>query len=104
MANEIKPTQALYNLRPKCTYTCRDTDGPDWTVEWHAGNPDPEPSRSEIQAEIDRLQAEYDNKQYQRNRAKEYPTLVDQLDDIYHNGIDGWKATIKATKDKYPKS
>ena len=53
MANEIKPTQALYNLRPKCTYTCRDTDGPDWTVEWHAGNPDPEPSRSEIQAEID---------------------------------------------------
>jgi len=26
------------------------------------------------------------------------------LDDIYHNGIDAWKATIKATKDKYPKS
>ena len=37
------------------------------------------------------------------NRAKEYPSIVDQLDDIYHNGIDSWKATIKATKDKYPK-
>ena len=36
-------------------------------------------------------------------RAKEYPSIVDQLDDIYHNGIDGWKATIKITKDKYPK-
>ena len=37
------------------------------------------------------------------NRAKEYPSIADQLDDIYHNGIDGWKATIKTTKDKYPK-
>ena len=32
-----------------------------------------------------------------------YPSIGDQLDDIYHNGIDGWKATIKAIKDKYPK-
>ena len=38
------------------------------------------------------------------NRKQEYPAIVDQLDDIYHNGIDGWKATIKVTKDKYPKS
>jgi hypothetical protein len=37
------------------------------------------------------------------NRAAEYPSWQDQLDDIYHNGIDGWKATIKITKDKYPK-
>ena len=40
---------------------------------------------------------------YKQKRANEYPSVVDQLDDIYHNGIDGWKATIKATKDKYPK-
>ena len=37
-------------------------------------------------------------------RKKAYPTWQDQLDDIYHNGIVGWKATIKTTKDKYPKS
>ena len=49
------------------------------------------------------LQADYDAKQYQRNRAKEYPSIVNQLDDLYHNGIDGWKATIQAIKDKYPK-
>jgi len=36
-------------------------------------------------------------------RKKAYPTWQDQLDDIYHNGIDAWKATIKVTKDKYPK-
>tara|TARA_R100001082_G_scaffold100087_1_gene69077 strand:- start:210 stop:494 length:285 start_codon:yes stop_codon:yes gene_type:complete len=40
---------------------------------------------------------------YKGKRANEYPSVVDQLDDIYHNGIDAWKATIKATKDKYPK-
>jgi len=44
-----------------------------------------------------------DPDQYKFDRAKEYPSIKDQLDDIYHNGIDGWKATIKATKDKYPK-
>ena len=37
-------------------------------------------------------------------RKKAYPSWQDQLDDIYHNGIDAWKATIKATKDKYPKA
>jgi len=37
------------------------------------------------------------------NRKKEYPSMAEQLDDIYHNGIDAWKATIKITKDKYPK-
>ncbi len=40
---------------------------------------------------------------YKSKRAAEYPSIADQLDDIYHNGIDGWKATIKTTKDKYPK-
>jgi len=41
--------------------------------------------------------------EYKYKRENEYPSIVDQLDDIYHNGIDAWKATIKVTKDKYPK-
>ena len=40
---------------------------------------------------------------YDVKRASEYPLIRDQLDDIYHNGIEGWKSTIKAIKDKYPK-
>ena len=40
---------------------------------------------------------------YKGKRQIEYPTIADQLDDLYHNGVDGWKATIKVTKDKYPK-
>jgi len=60
-------------------------------------------SKSDIQAKQTELKTAYDAKKYQRDREKEYPTIADQLDDIYHNGIDGWKATIKVTKDKYPK-
>jgi len=60
-------------------------------------------SKSDIQTKMAELQTEYDNNKYQRDRAAEYPSIQDQLDDIYHNGIDGWKATIKTTKDKYPK-
>ena len=49
------------------------------------------------------LKAEWEAKKYQRDRATAYPSMADQLDDIYHNGVDEWKKTIKAVKDKYPK-
>ena len=51
------------------------------------------------------LQAAWDleNDSYKSQRKAEYPSIEDQLDDIYHNGIDAWKATIKTIKDKYPK-
>ena len=63
------------------------------------------PTEQECTDGLATIQSEFDdaNKTYKLNRANEYPSIVDQLDDIYHNGIDGWKATIKATKDKYPK-
>jgi len=41
---------------------------------------------------------------YQGKRAAEYPSFEDQFDLIYHSGIDAWKAKIKETKDKFPKS
>lgn len=56
-----------------------------------------------VDAEIARLTSEYENNQYQRDRALEYPAIEDQLDDIFHNGVEGWKLTIQAVKDKYPK-
>ena len=52
--------------------------------------------------EKDAIEAEA-TRTYADRREREYPEVVDQLDDIYHNGIDGWKATIKIVKDKYPK-
>ena len=70
-------------------------------ITWHAGTTSI--SEADIKAKQAELQTAYDNKAYQRKRAEEYPSIVDQLDDIYNNGIDAWKATIKTTKDKYPK-
>ena len=40
---------------------------------------------------------------YKEQRALAYPSIPDQLDQIYHEGIDAWKATIAAVKQEYPK-
>ena len=56
-----------------------------------------------VSAKQAELEAAYTAKEYQRSRAAEYPSLADQLDKIYHEGIDAWKAEIKVIKDKYPK-
>ena len=56
------------------------------------------------QSKVDAARTELAKLDYQWKRQREYPSITDQLDDIYHNGIDAWKATIKTTKDKYPKS
>ena len=54
-----------------------------------------------LKALQDAWDLEYDS--YKSKRRAEYPDFASQLDDIFHNGIDCWKATIKTTKDKYPK-
>ena len=58
---------------------------------------------STVKTKINELQADYDSKQYQRDRKVAYPSIEDQLDKIYHSGIDEWKKDIKAVKDKFPK-
>lgn len=42
-------------------------------------------------------------KTYADFRRDEYPSIVDQLDILYHAGFETWKTTIQAIKDKYPK-
>jgi hypothetical protein len=41
---------------------------------------------------------------YKGKRSAEYPAIVDQLDTIFHSGLDAWKEQIQAVKDKYPKA
>ena len=64
------------------------------------------PTEKECTDGLAALQDAWDleNDSYRSKRREEYPDYATQLDDIYHNGIDGWKASIKAIKDKYPKS
>ena len=40
---------------------------------------------------------------YQRQRAAAYPSMADQLDLLYHGGMDAWKAAITAVKEEFPK-
>ena len=97
----IEITEAILAINPTAEVVVRGADIDTCAIEWH--NETAEISKADIKTKIAELQAAYDAKVYQRNRKAEYPAIGDQLDDIYHNGIDGWKATIKVTKDKYPK-
>ena len=69
-----------------------------WTVNGLA-----EPTAEQIASYETAANAEENLATVRNLRQYNYPSIVDQLDDIYHNGIDAWKATIKTTKDKYPK-
>ena len=63
------------------------------------------PSEADCTNGLKALQDAWDleNNSYKSKRRAEFPSVVDQLDEIYHNGIDAWKAKLKETKDKYPK-
>ena len=81
-------------------YRLDQTPPPHKIIEWDSNNKDSQPTDDELNAAYTAWKTA---EEYKIKRAAEYPSIEDQLDDIYHNGIDGWKATIKNTKDKYPK-
>ena len=58
---------------------------------------------NKVEIDLDAVAAWVDPTAYKRKRAAEYPAIVDQLDLLYHGGMDAWKAAIQAVKDKYPK-
>jgi len=60
----------------------------------------------QVSAKKAELQTDYDNKQYQRDRADAYPSIQDQLDMQYHDAVDGtttWKDAIATVKADIPK-
>ena len=61
------------------------------------------PTEQEIEEKLAELKYQGEINVYQEKRKSEYPSWGDQLDKIYHSGIDAWKADIKSIKDKYPK-
>jgi uncharacterized small protein (DUF1192 family) len=93
----ITKAQAIASLRPGAEWVLRGD-----TLEW-LDNEQTQPTEAEIQAEITRLEADYAAKQYQRDRAAAYPSIPDQLDVIYHQGVDAWKEQIAAIKAAHPK-
>jgi hypothetical protein len=94
----IRISDALQSLRPKAEFAVRGD-----VIEW-LDSEQTQPSKSEIDAEVIRLQAEYDAKEYQRKRKREYPTIEELVVALYDTDdkadIETKRAAIKA---KYPK-
>ena len=91
--------KAIQKINPNAEVSISNNDIN--TITWENGTTPI--SKADIEAKQAELETAYNNNEYQRKRAEEYPELKDQLDKIYHSGIDEWKKVIKATKDKYPK-
>jgi len=97
-------TDAILKINPNAQVSVIGNDINTCEIEWHNGTA--EISKEDIKAKIAELQADYDAKQYQRDRAKEYPSIQDQLDMQYWdkvNGTNTWQDAINAVKNKYPK-
>ena len=97
-----KIIKAILKINPNAQVTIRGDDIN--SIEWHNGTTPI--SKADIQAKMVELQAEYEANQYQRDRAKEYPSIQDQLDMQYWdkvNGTNTWQDAINTVKNKYPK-
>ena len=93
-------TEAIAKLRPNSTFSIKNDDYS--TLKWC--NPDTKPpTEKEINAKITELKAEYKATQYQRDRADAYPSWQTQMDQLFHQGYDGWKAEVQKVKDQFPK-
>jgi len=104
MANEIKTVDALQSLKPGAEWVLRGDE-----LEW-LDSKQTEPTQSQIDAEVTRLQGVYDGNAYQRTRATAYAEIKEQLDQLYHDMTAGkldatgeWHKAIKAVKDANPK-
>ena len=81
--------KAIYNLYPQVVTV-------DGTVAFDADG-------NTVVINMDAVNAWVDPDQYKYSRAAAYPSIADQLDQIYHEGLDAWKSTILAVKAEYPK-
>ena len=95
---------AVPSLRPNSEWSITSDDNINHVLIWYDTNEETEPTQAEIDAEVIRLQAEYDAQEYARKRQAEYPPWNEQLDKIFHDGVANWKSEmVQPVKDKYPK-
>ena len=99
---KVNVADAILTLEPTAQFsvTSEDLDKIDWFSDDVT-----QPSKSDIQAKIDELQAIEDDKQYQRDRLAEYPSLQDCIHALLDGGdtLTDLQALRQAVKDKYPK-
>jgi len=94
---KIKIIDAILAIKKGSQVSCSGDDIN--TLEWHDNNPTNITNQQILdkQSELQALEDVYEN------RRGEYGTIVSQLDEIYHSGLDSWKARLANIKAKYPK-
>tara|TARA_Y100000361_G_C11066742_1_gene293419 strand:- start:23 stop:661 length:639 start_codon:yes stop_codon:yes gene_type:complete len=98
----IRPpiVSALEALKPKAQWTLAGDSYAN--LQW-LDSSQTKPTEQQVEEKIVELKYQEEVNVYQEKRKLEYPDWEDQLDQIYHSGIDVWKSDIKTIKDKYPK-
>ena len=91
---------ALKSLRPNAEWHMVGTE---YSGIYWDDKIETKPTEQEVEERIAVLKYQEEVNAYQEKRKLEYPDWGDQLDQIYHSGIDAWKTDIKVIKDKYPK-
>lgn len=101
-------TYAILSLKPNAQFTCTDEDYDkiNWLEPpvWEGGQK--KPTREEVEAEVVRLQKEWEDTEYQRLRSVEYPDFKEYLDGLVKGDTAQMQAYIDAclaVKAKYPK-
>jgi len=96
--------EAILKINPNAVVSVSGNELDTCTIEWLEGTTPI--SKADIEAKMVEVQAEYDAKQYQRDRATAYPTIQDQLDMQYWDNINGtttWEDAIDKVKADNPK-
>ncbi len=86
--------KAIFALYPKAVKIKYKSD-----TEIYAWDED----KNKIKLDLDAINNWVDPEAYKDKRRAEYPSWNEQLDNIYHNGVDAWKVEIKKIKDRHPK-
>ena len=99
---------AILKINPNAEASVNGSNINTCEIEWHNGTTPI--SKADIETKMAELQTEYNNNKYQRDRAKEYKELKEQLDLLYHDMVADkgdktgeWFKHIKAVKDANPK-
>ena len=101
-------TKALQSLKPGATWSLNGNtyDGLQWLEKPVYEGGQKKPTKAEVEAEVARLQKEWEDTEYQRLRAKEYPDVKEYLDGLVKGDTEQMQAYIDAclaVKAKYPK-
>lgn len=88
-----------YTRKQHSTYSCGETYE---SLDWHEDNELRKPTKAQLNIAWKEYLADFEKREYQRQRQKSYPSLEAQLDVMYNQGFNGWLKHIYSIKKKYP--